>query len=437
VKVLVLGAATSGFAAARLGVRLGHEVTVYDRESGAGLPLIGEGVAVVNGRWDRDLLFGVELAVASPGIPLRAAPITDAREAGVIVWSEIEFAWRHLEVPVIAVTGTNGKTTVSEAAAEMLTSSGYDTAAVGNIGTALSDSVGKPHDVLVVEVSSFQLELTESFHPSAAVLLNISPDHLDWHPSFGAYVAAKSKVFANQDRSDLLIFDADDEGAVKAVAAAPSRLHPVSGHRRPPGGSGPERGQLVLPGVSVAMAELPSDHPTLVVDLAAAAVAALEGGASVEAVAEVCLRFRPGAHRRQFVGQGSGVDFVDDSKATNPHSALASIRSFERVVLIAGGLAKGLDIAPLAHAENVVAVVAIGEAAPVLIAAAGSGRGLGAGSMAEAVAIAAGIAQPGDTVLLAPGCASFDMFTDYAARGDAFIAAAQAVIRGTAVGSSQ
>ncbi|HEY7565446.1 MAG TPA: Mur ligase family protein, partial [Acidimicrobiia bacterium] len=183
-RMLVIGAAVSGAAAARLGRRLGHAVTVYDQNSRVGSALVGEGIAVMTGRWDPDLLAGIDVMVTSPGVPLRAAPITDAREAGVVVWSEIEFASRHLDAPLLAVTGTNGKTTVTEAAAAMLAASGKATAAVGNIGIPLSTVVGDEYDVIVVEVSSFQLELTEAFHPQTAVLLNIAPDHLDWHPSY-------------------------------------------------------------------------------------------------------------------------------------------------------------------------------------------------------------------------------------------------------------
>jgi UDP-N-acetylmuramoylalanine--D-glutamate ligase len=426
--MLVLGAAVSGTAAARLGRRLGHSVTVYDQRAGAGASLVGEGIGVVTGRWDPDLLAGVDLVVTSPGFPLRASPITDAREAGVDVWSEIEFGWRHLATPVprmevIGITGTNGKTTTTEACAAMLAASGIATAAVGNIGTPLSAVVGEPYDVLVVEVSSFQLEFTEVFHPVTAVLLNIAPDHLDWHPSYAAYVAAKAKVVANQEASDLLVFDADDPGSAPVVARARGRRHPVSGRSRPAGGSGPAAGALHLPGTSVPLSALGSNDPALLVDLTAAAVAANDRGARPEAMAEVCRRFRPGSHRRELVGVVGGVSFVDDSKATNPHAALASISSFGSVVLIAGGLAKGLDLAPMAAATNVTHVVAIGTSAPALIEAAGANRATEAVSMEEAVAIAAGLAEPGDTVLLAPGCASFDMFNDYAARGDAFAAA--------------
>ncbi|HEY7583618.1 MAG TPA: UDP-N-acetylmuramoyl-L-alanine--D-glutamate ligase [Acidimicrobiia bacterium] len=424
----MLGAAVSGAAAARLAKRKGYAVTVYDQRPGVGGSLLGEGIGIVSGRWDPDLLAGIELVVASPGVPLRAPPITDAREAGVPVWSEIEFAWRQLDIPVMAVTGTNGKTTVTEAATAMLASSGLAVAAVGNIGTALSSVVDEPYDLLVAEVSSFQLELTEKFHPQTAVLTNVAPDHLDWHPSYAAYAAAKAKVFANQDREDLLVFDSDDDGAREVAAGASSRKHPVSGWRRPEGGSGPEGEWLHLPGTEVELSSLPSTDPIILVDLAVAGVAALDRGANPEAVVEVCRRFRPGANRRQLVGEVDRIAFVNDSKATNPHAALASIRSFPSVVLIAGGLAKGLDVSPLATAENVRMVVAIGEAAPMLLRAAPEGRATTAASMVEAVETAFAGARPGDTILLAPGCASFDMFDNYADRGAAFIAAVHKVL---------
>ena len=426
--MLVLGAAISGTAAARLGRRRGHAVTVFDQRTGAGSELLGEGVAVVTGRWDPELLAGIDLVVTSPGMPLRSPAITDAMEAGIPVWSELEFAWRELSIPVVAVTGTNGKTTVTEAAAAMLTASGYATAAVGNIGTALSDVVDQHHDLLVIEVSSFQLDLTELFAPQTAVLLNIAPDHLDWHPSLASYTAAKSKIFARQQPSDLVVFDADDPGASEAVVQAPSRRHPVSGHRRPEGGSGPESGSFHVATARLDLDELPSRDPALLVDLAAAGVAAIDRGARPEAVTEVCRRYRPGAHRRQVVASHRWITYVNDSKATNPHAALAAIRSFSSVVLIAGGLAKGLDIAPLATEPNVRWVVAIGSAAPTLTAAAPD-RSSTAQGMAEAVAQAHAHAQAGDTVLLAPGCASYDMYDNYNARGEAFNLAVQDLIR--------
>ena len=432
-RLLVLGAAVSGSAAARLGKRLGYSVTVFDQRAEAGLALVGEGIGVVTGRWDPELLAGIGLVVASPGVPLRAAPITDALEGGIRVWSEVEFGWRNLSEPfprsnVVAITGTNGKTTTTEAVAAMLSASGILAAAVGNIGTPLSEVTEGAYQALALEVSSFQLDLTEAFHPPTAILLNIAPDHLDWHPSYAGYVGAKAKIFANQVAEDLLVYDSDDPGAASVAARAPGRMHPVSGRERPAGGSGPASGSLHLPGVSVPLDSLPGRDPALLVDLTAAAVAAIDRGARPEAVAEVSRRFRPGSHRRELVAESAGLTFVNDSKATNPHAALAAIGSFRSVVLIAGGLDKGLDITPLASAPNVRFVVAIGAAAGTLVQASGPGRAAAADSMGEAVALAVRMARSGDTVLLAPGCASFDMFDDYAARGEAFVSAVRAVI---------
>ncbi|HUO46424.1 MAG TPA: UDP-N-acetylmuramoyl-L-alanine--D-glutamate ligase [Acidimicrobiia bacterium] len=436
-RVLVLGAAVSGTAAARLGQRLGHRVTVFDSNPRTGADLVGEGIAVVAGEWESDLLAGVDLVVASPGFPLRSTPITDAFEAGLPVWSELEFAWRELTAPVVAVTGTNGKTTVAEATAAMLNASGISAAAVGNIGTALSSVVGDDIAVWVLEASSFQLDLTESFHPQTSVLLNIAPDHLDWHASYHAYAAAKAKIFAHQGPGDLLVYDADDPGVAPLVEDLGSRsdrprLGPVSGRRRPSDGWGPDGDFLHLPGVSLPLSELSDSNPIQLVDMAAAAAAASDRGATPEAIAAVCQTFRPGRHRRHRLGSWSGVTFVDDSKATNPHAALASIASFPSVVLIAGGMNKGLDITPLARAKGVRHLVAIGEQAPVLLAAAEPGKVTEANSMEEAVAEAVAVAQPGDTVLLAPGCASFDMFESYGDRGEAFIAAVRKLTQGGA-----
>lgn len=433
-RLLVLGAAVSGSAAARLGKRLGYSVTVFDQRADAGMALVGEGIAVVTGRWDPELLAGIGLVVASPGVPLRAAPITDALEAGTPVWSEVEFGWRNLAQPVprsnvVAITGTNGKTTTTEAVAAMLSASGISAAAVGNIGTPVSAVTEDAYQALALEVSSFQLDLTEDFHPPTAILLNIAPDHLDWHPSYAGYVAAKAKIFANQQPEDLLVYDSDDPGTAPLAARAPGRRHPVSGRERPVGGSGPATGFLHLPGIKVPLDSLPRRDPALLVDLTAAAVAAIDRGARPEAVADVSRRFQPGSHRREVIAESAGLTFVNDSKATNPHAALAAIGSFQSVVLIAGGLDKGLDITPLAAAPSVRFVVAIGSAAETLVHAAGPGRAAVADSMEEAVALAVKIARAGDTVLLAPGCASFDMFDDYAARGDAFVSAVRAVVR--------
>jgi UDP-N-acetylmuramoylalanine--D-glutamate ligase len=393
-------------------------VTIYTE--GHPQPALEEGLPVAAGGWDPVLLNGVDLVVASPGFPERALPIVEALEWGIPVWSEIEFAWRHLDIPVAAVTGTNGKTTVTEAAAAMLEASGLDAPATGNIGSPLADHVDRGHDVVVVEVSSFQLRFCEDFHPQAAVITNVAVDHLDWHGSEHSYREAKARIFRNQTAEDLLVYDADDAGAVALVGSAHSELFPVSGRHLPAGGGGVDGDRLVIGDVTIPIGELHSSDPVHLVDLAAAAAISLRMGATSEGVARAAKGFTPGAHRRALVARRDGVAWVDDSKATNPHAALASIRAVGPVVLIAGGLAKGTDVTPLALEPNVRYLLGIGEAGTELAQSAGS-RGIDAGTLEQAVALAADLAQAGDTVLLAPGCASFDQFESYAARGDRFV----------------
>lgn len=392
-------------------------VTVFDESASPG-PADGFGLAT--GAWDPVLLEGIELVVASPGFSERSRPIVETLERGLPIWSEIEFAYRFAHAPVVAVTGTNGKTTVTEATAAMLDASGRDAPATGNIGAPLSDFVDGDHDTLVVEVSSFQLRFTEEFHPVAAAITNVAVDHLDWHGSAYSYREAKARIYANQTSEDLLVFDIDDEGASKLAGDAPSELFPVSGTHLPDGGGGVEGGALRVGGVAIDIADLVSDDPTHLVNLACAAALALRVGATPEGVAVGAIGYRPGAHRRAVVARSGGITWVNDSKATNPHAALASIRAARGpVVLIAGGLAKGIDLTPLTGPENLKMIIGIGEAGPALVEAAGE-RGRLAGTLEVAVEVAAGVATAGDTVLLAPGCASFDQFSSYAARGDRF-----------------
>ncbi|MEX2422890.1 MAG: UDP-N-acetylmuramoyl-L-alanine--D-glutamate ligase [Acidimicrobiia bacterium] len=417
-RTLVLGAGVSGRAALRLATRLGHRVSVYDRRP---VTDIGD-AAVASGVWDPLSLQGIDLVVASPGFGERSAPITDAIESGIEIISEVEFAWREMSAPTVAVTGTNGKTTVTGLIADMLTASGLRAPGLGNIGTPVSDWAFEPLDVIVLEMSSFQLRFVDRFHPTVAVITNVAEDHLDWHGSVAGYRAAKARIVANQTAGDIVVYDAQDPGAVELASrssATPVGVA-VDGTTR----VGVVDEMLVWDGLAVPLTTLTVDDPIYFTDMALAGAAALAMGAEPSAVESVCQTFLPGEHRRRVVFAADGVRWVDDSKATNPHAALASIASFDSVVLIAGGLAKGLDVAPLATAPGVKAVIAIGESAPVLLDAAGT-RGRPAGSMQEAVAIAREITAPGDVVLLAPGCASYDMFDSYGARGDAFAAAAR------------
>jgi UDP-N-acetylmuramoylalanine--D-glutamate ligase len=425
--VLVLGAAVSGAAAVRLLESTGADIVVYDADAKRAEAVAAERHRSVGGDWDPAVLAGVDLVIASPGIPPHAPPIAHALAAGLDVWSEIELGARHLECPLVAVTGTNGKTTVTELAAEILRHSGFETAAVGNIGDALCDAVGGGHDVLVVETAALQLQFIDRFRAEAAVLLNIAPDHLDWFGgSFAAYRAAKMRVFENQTAEDAVVFDADDDEAPSAVASARSRPKPVSGTRRPPGGSGPEGDRLWVDEVAVDLGSMVRTDPVFLVDAAAAGVAALHVGATEDGVRSALASFRPAAHRRELVAEAHGISWIDDSKATNPHAALAAIGSYPSVVLIAGGRNKDLDLSALGKHPHVRHLIGIGEAGPEIVEAAGFGEI--AGDMAGAVEAAAAAARPGDTVLLSPGCASFDMFSSYAHRGEVFAALVREVV---------
>jgi UDP-N-acetylmuramoylalanine--D-glutamate ligase len=416
-RTLVVGAAISGKAAAGLAARLGHEVIAYDRDAAAAARLRETGVDSRSGGWDPEFLEGVDLVVTSPGVPPRARVIVDSLDAGVTVWSELEFAAQQATAPLLAVTGTNGKTSTVRATTAMLEASGAKVCAAGNVGTALSDVAQDPWDVIVVEASSFQLRFTETFHPQGAAILNISPDHLDWHRTFDAYVTAKARITANQTAGDLLAYGADDPAARRAAETSRARRVPVSGDRLPRSGAGVDDGELRIFGIDHPAPDL---GPDFLADLAAAAVLARHGGASETGIREGIDHFEPGPHRRRTIGVWDEVRWVNDSKATNPHAAAASASAFSSVVLIAGGRNKGLDLSPLAELPSVRHVVAIGESADEIVALFAAGRVSRAESLEDAVALADALASPGDTVLLAPGCASFDMFDSYAERGDLF-----------------
>ncbi len=412
----MLGAAVSGLAAARLAHSRGHDVLLYDRRREA-LHGVGADTVVLAGEWQPAELRDIDLVVTSPGFPEHEGPIPDVLAAGIPLLSEMQFAATDLKANYAAVTGTNGKTTVTAAAADMLAASGIDAVAAGNIGKALSDVAHDPPAVVVIEASSFQLRFIDSFHPVAAAILNIAPDHLDWHQDLGEYVAAKQRIFENQTGDDILVYDADDEGATAAVATAATRRIPVSGERVPPGGYGVTEEELVFEGGTIPRPDLDRAYT---MDLVAAATIAAHLGASTDGIAATIASFVPGRHRRSTVGVWDEVAWVNDSKATNPHAALASVAAFDSVVLIAGGRNKGLDLAPLANAATLRRVIGIGEAATELESSSPPGRFEAARDLGDAIASADRIAQPGDTVLLAPGCASFDMFDSYEQRGEEF-----------------
>jgi len=434
--VLVAGLGKSGRAAARQLAEAGAEVVACDDnpELDAG-ELAAVGVKTHLGPGALELLEGRELLVVAPGLPEAHPLIQAALGAGVPVWSEVELAARVSTMPLVGVTGTNGKTTTTELAAAMLTASGLHAVAAGNVGLPLVDAVlaRRPPDAVVVELSSFQLRFTLTLRLVAGAWLNFAADHLDWHPDLAAYAAAKARVWANQRREDWSLYAADDPVVADHAAAAPGTAVPFAVGRAAPGGLGIEAGIALsrIPGHEgglwrAAALRLPGRH-NLGNALAASGLA-LALGAHPAAMARAVAAFRAGPHRLATVGEVRGVVFVDDSKATNPHAAARALAAFPRVVWVAGGRNKGLRFDELVQGalDRLVGVVLVGEAAEELAAAldrAGyDGPVVRAASIAEAVTVGFGLAEAGDTVLLAPACASQDMFADYAERGEAFAA---------------
>lgn len=421
-RVLVIGAAVSGRAAAALAQQQGDDVVIYDRSKTATAGLSGDdGFSVAMGEWDRGLLHDVELVVTSPGVPEHAGPLVDAIAAGIPVWSELEYGARHLEAPYLAVTGTNGKTTVTGTAATMLTESGVRAMAAGNIGTPVSRVVDLDLDIVVLEASSFQLRFIDGLHPGAAAILNVASDHLDWHGDHASYAAAKARIFENMSGDDLLAYDLDDAGASALANTAATRLVAVAASHVPDGGAGIDGNRLVYGDQEF---ELPTGDPSYALDLAFAAVLADAGGATPIGIERALGAFAPGPHRRQVVGSWGGITWVNDSKATNPHAAKAAALAYPSVILIAGGRNKGLDLSGMVP-PTVKHLIGYGEAGPE-IAAAAAVPSIVVASFDDAVAEAAGVASAGDVVLLAPGAASFDQFSSYQERGDRFVALVRA-----------
>ena len=434
--VLVAGLGKSGRAAARQLAEAGAEVVACDDnpELDAG-ELAAVGVKTHLGPGALELLEGRELLVVAPGLPEAHPLIQAALGAGVPVWSEVELAARVSTMPLVGVTGTNGKTTTTELAAAMLTASGLHAVAAGNVGLPLVDAVlaRRPPDAVVAELSSFQLRFTFTLRLVAGAWLNFAADHLDWHRDLAAYAAAKARVWANQRRDDWSLYAADDPVVADHAAAAPGTAVPFAVGRAAAGGLGIEAGIALsrIPGHEsglwrAAALRLPGRH-NLGNALAASGLA-LALGAHPAAMARAVAAFRAGPHRLATVGEVRGVVFVDDSKATNPHAAARALAAFPRVVWVAGGRNKGLRFDELVQGalDRLVGVVLVGEAAEELAAAldrAGyDGPVVRAASIGEAVTVGFGLAEAGDTVLLAPACASQDMFADYAERGEAFAA---------------
>ena len=461
-KAVVLGLGVSGFSAADTLVELGAEVTVVDAQPD---PDRAKLVQVIGGRIETPeadalptSLDDADLVIASPGLPPAHPWMRRAAELDLPVWGDIELAWRVRDkvrkADWLLVTGTNGKTTTTQLAAHMLREGGFTVAPVGNIGTPVLDAVRDPQgfDVLVVELSSFQLHTMGEIWPHSAAVLNIADDHLDWHGSAEAYRAAKAKAYEHVRVA--AVYNIADKATERLLEEADV----VEGARAIGFGlgiPGPSDFGLVE-GVLVDRAFLENRHnsalelatlddlagaglatPHMTQNALAAAALARAYGAQPQAIRDAIRSFRPDAHRTQHVAIVDEISYVDDSKATNPHAAGGSLRAFPHVVWIVGGLLKGVDIGPLVaeHAARLRAAVVIGvdrqevieqlqrhaPGVPVEQVLAVETEDV----MREAVAKASALALSGDTVLLAPAAASMDQFKSYADRGDRFQSAVE------------
>jgi UDP-N-acetylmuramoylalanine--D-glutamate ligase len=375
------------------------------------------------------LLATAEMLCPAPGVPEHHRVITAAVAAGVPIRTEIDLAYEWEQErpggprPMLAVTGTDGKTTTTFMAAHMLATAGHRPAAVGNTEVPLVTALADDVDVFVVECSSFRLNWLQHFRAEAAVWLNLAPDHQNWHPSLAAYEAAKARVWANRRPGDVAIGNAEDPVVLRNLQAAGGTIRTFG---RATGDYRVVDGHLVGPRGAIAdVASMSRSLPHDLTNALAAAALVLESGLATPVdVAAALATFHHPPHRIEPLGEVGGVRWFNDSKATTPHAALTAIRGFERIVLLAGGRNKGLDLASLAteHAR-VKAVIGLGEAGPEVAGAFAPHCPVQvATDMADAVARAAAIAEPGDVVLLSPACASFDWYPDggYPARGEDF-----------------
>ena len=437
-KVLVVGLGKSGLAAALFLRRQGAQVTVSDVRSAEALAkeipaLIEEGIVVEAGGHGLLTFRRQDLIVVSPGVPLETPELAQARSFGRPVIGELELAARFLKGKILAITGSNGKTTTTALAGEILKEAGLPTLVAGNIGVPvvglIDESTADTWSVL--EVSSFQLESTEQFHPRIAVILNITPDHLDRHGSFENYALAKERIFAAQDASDFAVLNADNPRAAEAAARSHAPVFWISSSHAVAQGAWVENGNLVYRSAPDAatetilpVAKIPLKGGHNVENVLAAACAARLAGVAPHAIARAIENFKAVEHRLEYVAAIDGVEYYNDSKATNVDATEKAVAAFAGGIhLILGGKDKGAPYSPLAALvrERVRAIYTIGAAAPKIEAEL---RGVvtiqSCETLANAVEAAAAAAKPGDVVVLAPACSSFDQFENYEQRGQVF-----------------
>jgi UDP-N-acetylmuramoylalanine--D-glutamate ligase len=435
-RVLVVGLGRSGVASALFLKSRGARVTVSDAKSEDQLreqipALLDAGIAVETGAHGERTFQNQDLIVVSPGVPVDAEPLTQARALGQPVIGEIELASQFLSGPVVAITGSNGKTTTTTLVGEILFAGGLKTLVGGNIGTAAISLADKAtsETVAVLEVSSFQLETIRSFRPKIAVVLNVTPDHLDRHRTFAAYVDAKARIFENQQPDDFAVLNADDPTCVELAGRTRAQVSWFSRKREVESGAfvrdgkvvfrrnGPE--QQVMP-----VSEIPLKGSHNLENVLAAVCTGVLMGCAPEKIRATIRNFKAVEHRLEYVATVRGVEYYNDSKATNVDATIKALESFSaNIHLILGGKDKGSDYTALNDLlrQRVKSVYTIGAAArKIQSQIQGATQIVSSGTIEIAVKQAATAAQPGDFVLLAPACASFDQFQNYEHRGRAF-----------------
>ncbi len=431
-KVLVIGMGRAGTAVAKLLEDREARVTVTDRREKEELretfrELEGRGIRIETGGHPLELLEDAELIVASPGVSSNIPLLKRAREKKIPVIGELELASSFLKVPIVAVTGTNGKTTTTTLIGKILKEEGKRVAVAGNIGHPLSSCVNGSYELIVTEVSSFQLERIKTFHPFISIMLNIAPDHLDRYRDLDEYIEAKKKIFLNQRESDFAILNRDDAncrtlsiGAKKIFFSQEEEI--VEGVYL--------KKEIIManlfgrPQEVIQREEIGIKGPHNLENALAAIATCLILKVKVISIRRVLKEFKGIPHRMEFVKKVKGVKFVNDSKATNVSSVMKSLASFtEPIILIAGGRDKGLDYSPLRPLvkKRVKALILLGEAKEKIAQVLSSCKRIKmAEDMKEAVNIAFRLAEEGEIVLLSPACSSYDMFQDFQERGEVF-----------------
>jgi UDP-N-acetylmuramoylalanine--D-glutamate ligase len=434
-RVLVAGLARTGVAVALFSAAYGATVTATDAKPEAQLSetaarLRAAGIMLELGAHSPELFLAQDLIVVSPGVPANLPELALARSRGVPVWSEIELAWRFLRGKLVAITGSNGKTTTTSLVAHILRTAAIETQVGGNIGVPLLALVERSTDatVTVAEVSSFQLETIQDFRPEVGVLLNLTPDHLDRHESFAAYAAAKMRMFENQLERDAAVLNADDPEVTRRMPSRP-HIYWFSRQKRVAEGTFVRGDEIVFRAdgsetVVARRSEIPLRGAHNLENVLAACAAAYLAGASPASIANGVKSFQAVEHRLEFVARIGEVEFYNDSKATNVDATLKAIEAFPGpLVVILGGKDKGSPYTPLREPlrqRNGLAIV-IGAAAEKIAAdLEGAVPATLAGTLDRAVKLAVESARPGGVVLLAPACSSFDQFENYEHRGREF-----------------